>query len=85
MACPIQPQTAHVPTQNVMDTPCSLVSLTAKNRGKLPSYILYWSYEAEKYFLLKLTNDTSFLNDMLFSLFQKTSFHGISAYVYFAI
>ena len=37
------------------------------------------------YILLKLANDTSFLNDMLFSLFQKTSFHGISAYIYFAI
>ena len=39
----------------------------------------------EFYFLFKLTDDASFLDDMPFSLFQKTSFHRVDTYIYFTI
>ena len=41
--------------------------------------------QQKRYILLKLTNDTSFLDDMLFSLFQKISFHRVGTYIYFTI
>ena len=37
------------------------------------------------YILFKLTNNTTFLDDMPFSLFQKISFHRVGAYIYFTI
>ena len=37
------------------------------------------------YLLFKLTNNTTFLDDVPFSLFQKISFHRVGAYIYFTI
>ena len=65
--------------------PFQNLPVLAGNCGRLPSAAFVHSHLEMSGSLFKLTNDTSFLNDILFSLFQKTSFHGISAYVYFAI
>ncbi len=50
------------------------------------SAVDYWGYASmEFYFLFKLTYDASFLDNMIFSLFQKTSFHRIGTHIYFTV
>ena len=65
--------------------PCSILLFGQKLWTLTPSAAFVHSHLEMPGSLFKLTNNTTFLDDMPFSLFQKISFHRVGAYIYFTI